>query len=64
MGRKKKLKINVRLVPPGGLRANPQHPYAQESPSQRREAMLRTIARGVAGLLQHDAAERRRPPLA
>ncbi len=50
MGRKKKLKMKVIMVRPGGLLPNPQHPHAHDSTSSHREAMLQVVARGLANL--------------
>jgi hypothetical protein len=59
MGAKKKLRVEVRVVPPGSLRPNPLNPHAGETPEQRREGMLRRLARALAAA----ARSVDRPPL-
>jgi hypothetical protein len=57
MGRKRKLKMTVRVVPQGTLRPNPANPFYEESPEERREGMLRTAAHGLARLLRREILE-------
>ena len=47
MGRKRKLNMAVRVVPPGTLSPNPLNPYRNESPAERRRRMLDALARGL-----------------
>jgi hypothetical protein len=57
MGRKRKLRMTVRVVPQGTLRPNPANPFYEESPEQRCERMLRTAALGLARLLRREILE-------
>jgi hypothetical protein len=52
--RKRKLRMAVRIVPPGTLQPNLRNVHAKETAQQRREVMLRTVVRGLA------AADRKR----
>jgi len=47
MGRRRRLRIRVKVVPHGGLNPNARHPYREESPRVRREGMIRALIRGL-----------------
>lgn len=48
MGRKRKLKMVVKVVPAGALRPNPRNAHTRETSEERHEGMLRCIVRGLA----------------
>ena len=50
--RKRKLNMIVRVVPQGTLSPNVRNPYARNSPSDRRSAMLKTVTRGLANIIR------------
>lgn len=48
MGKKRTLRVSVKVVPPGTLQPNPKNPFARESPQVRRSGMIRTLIQGLA----------------
>ena len=58
MGRKRKLGVAARVVPPGTLRPNPHNPNTGMTPAERREAVLRCLAEGVAEVLRRQRQTR------
>jgi hypothetical protein len=61
VGRKKKLRMTVRVVPPGSLRPNTSNPHAAGTPQQRREGMLHCLARALAMLHRQRPASVKQP---
>jgi len=54
-GRKRRLRVVVRIVPPGTLRPNPLNPFRKETPDERREGMLRSVGAGLLRVLRRKA---------
>jgi hypothetical protein len=50
VGRKRRLKVQVKRVRPGTLAPNLQDEYTSESPVERRNGMLRAVALGLANM--------------
>lgn len=50
MGRRKDFNAKVKVVPAGHVLVATRHPHARESPRERRDGMLRIIARALASL--------------
>lgn len=48
MGQKRALKMSVRVVTPGTLKANPKNPFSKEPSETRREGMIQTLVAGLA----------------
>lgn len=60
--RKRKLNMVVRVVPPGTLRPNPRNEFARLTPQERREGLLRSLAKALADAERKLAAQAARPP--
>jgi hypothetical protein len=62
MGRKRKLRMTVRVVPQGTLRPNPRNEFAKETPEARLQGILTALARGLANLDEDGRTSSGSPP--
>jgi hypothetical protein len=51
VGRKRKLKMIVRVVPAGTLEPNPGNPHFREKPDERQKAITRLLAQALAKIV-------------
>jgi len=57
MRRKRKLRMEVRIVPPGSLDENLNNPHRNKTPEQRRQRMLTTLIGSLAKIQADGSAE-------
>jgi hypothetical protein len=62
MGRKRQLRMTVRVVPPGALEPGRRNPHARATAAERREAMLRAVVRGLIGAARKPVGRPAAPP--
>ena len=59
LGRKRKLRMEVRVVPPGSLAKNRNNPHTNKTPEQRRQRMLTTLIDSLARIRAKETTETR-----